>query len=106
MDLPRVSRAVRRVTILSRDESGSVVPVVVFSRRRKKKKSSRPLRPLEEFTRQWAEAGSRTGNNYLARHKKSNRKRRDGWLIDVNGNLLRAGQKGLRKIDPTRLFNL
>jgi hypothetical protein len=104
MDLPRLSRTVRRITILNRDESGDIVPVVVFDRGRKKKGDTRALKPIERLTRKWAEAGSTVAAQYLSRHKKANRKRRNGWMRDLNVNLVQAGRKGLRKVDPVRLF--
>jgi hypothetical protein len=107
MDLPRLSRSVRRVTVLSRDDSGKIVPVIVYDgRRRKKKKGSRMLKPVERMVRQMARANDAAAADYLRRHKKTNRKRRDGWLRDAHVNLLRAGQKGAKKIEPGKLLTL
>jgi hypothetical protein len=104
MDLPRLSPTVRRITILSRDESGAVVPVVVFNRSRNKKKGMRGLRSAERLTRNLAEASSVATSRYLSGHRKSNRKRRDGWIRDLNLNLVQSGRKGWTKVDPLRVF--
>jgi hypothetical protein len=105
MDLPRLSTSVRRITILTRDESGAVVPVVVFNRSKRKKKGTRGLRSAERIARHLAEASSEATSRYLADHRKSNRKRRDGWLRDLNLNLVQSGRKGWKKVDPLGLFN-
>jgi Family of unknown function (DUF6312) len=104
MDMPRFTRTVCRVTMLSRDEGGNVVPVVLFRRGKKSKKGSRGLRAVERLTRRWTEATNSATDRYLSRHKKSNRKRKDGWLRDVNLNVTRAGQKGWKKLDLGGLF--
>lgn len=105
MDLPRLSRTVRRITILNKDEAGNVVPVVVFDKGRKKKQGTRALKQAERVARGWAEAASDATSVYLRAHKKANRKRRDGWLRDLNISLMQAGRKGLKKLDPSRLLD-
>src|SRR5262245_32059885 len=103
MDLPRLGRTVRRITILNRDDAGNVVPVVVFDKRRKKKSGTRALKPIERLARQFVEASSSATTRYLKAHKKANRKRKNGWMRDLNLNVVQAGRKGLRKLDPGRL---
>jgi hypothetical protein len=105
MDLPRLSRSVRRITILERDANGDVTPSVVFKRDRGRKKSSAAIRPFERVVRAYADSGEALTRTYLRRHKKSNRKRRDGWLRDYLLNATKAGRKGINELDPGRLFN-
>jgi hypothetical protein len=104
MDLPRLSRRVKRITVLTQDENGNTVPVVIFDKKRKKKKSTKALKPLESFARGVVDASNVTASAYLSRHKKANRKRRDGWVRDLNHNVIDAGRKGMKKLDPTRLI--
>ena len=104
MDMPRLSRTVRRITMLTRDDTGNVVPVVLFRRGRKSKKGSTALRGVERVARRFGEATNAATERYLDRHKKSNKKRKDGWLRDANLNLTRAGQKGWKKFDLGGLF--
>lgn len=106
MDLPRLSRTVRRITILNRDDAGNIVPVVVFDKARKKKSGARALKPVERLARRVVEASSIATAQYLKAHKKANRKRKNGWMRDLNLNVVQAGRKGLRKLDPGRLFNI
>lgn len=104
MDLPRLSRRVKRITILTQDENGNTVPVVIFDKARKKKKGTKGLKPLESFARRVVDAGNVATSTYLSSHKKANRKRRDGWVRDLNHNVIDAGRKGMKKLDPTRLI--
>jgi hypothetical protein len=103
MDLTQAGSSIRRITILGRDDSGQVGPVVVFERARQKKRGLRTLRPLERLTRRWAEANSMASDRYLREHVKANLKRRNGWLRDFARNIVRANRKGLKKLDPARL---
>lgn len=106
MDMPRLSKSVRKITVLQRDATGSVSPVVVFQRRRRKKKSTRLVRPVERIVRSMADASNSAADSYLTRHKKSNRKRRDGWVRDGAANLTRASRKGLKELRPAAFFGL
>jgi hypothetical protein len=106
MDMPRLSKSVRRVTVLQRNASGDVTPVVVFKRGRGKKKGTRLMRPLEKAARSLADASNAATSTYLKRHKKSNRKRRDGWVRDTPTNVIEAGRKALKEIRPARFLGL
>ena len=107
MEMARITKSVRRVTMLQRDDLGNLRPVVLFSRgRRKKNKSTAAVQPFEQMTRSLAEASDAATRTYLRRHKRSNRKRRDGWVGDAQTNLLRAGTKALKQIQPARLVGL
>jgi uncharacterized protein DUF6312 len=107
MDLPRLSKNVRRVTILNHDAAtGAPMAVTVFKRGRKKKKSSRLLSPAEKVVRMYADVSDTATSTYLRRHKKSNRKRRDGWVRDTPSNLVDAGRKALKQIKPARALGL
>lgn len=106
MDLPRLSKSVQRITVLERDSTGELSSVVVFERRKKGKKGSRAVRPLEKIARSIADANEAYATSYRDRHKKSNRKRRDGWMRDFPVNITRAGRKGFRKFSVTRFLSL
>ena len=104
LDTPRLSKTVRRITIFDRDSTGSLRPVVLFDRKRKNKKQTKGLKPIERVVRTIADANERFGSTYLRRHRRSNRKRRDGWLRDMPVNVLRAGNKGLKEYEASRLL--
>ncbi len=73
-------------------------------RRQKRKKLSKGTRVFEKLTRGLARANIRGGNEYLYRHRRSNRKRRDGWLRDLSENLMRGNRKGRKKLKLSKLF--
>jgi len=97
MDALRLGKSIQRITVLQTDPSGVFVPVVIFRRRAGKKKGSPELRPLERMSRAYGEAGKAVASLYVRRHKRSNRRYRDGWLREMPNNVFRAASKGFRK---------
>ncbi len=105
MDLPHVRATVRRITIFDRDATGSLRPVVIYNRRSKKKKQTKGLKPIERIVRSLADANDAVASTYVSRHRRSNRKRKDGWLRDALVNLSKAGDKGRKELQDTRLLS-
>jgi len=102
MEALRLSQSVRRVTVLGRGEKGQTVPTVVFDQGARKKKTSKFFRPLERAVYRMADAQAALGNSYVARHARSNRKKKDGWIRDLNLNLARATRRGTKRLKLTR----
>src|SRR5438034_6181091 len=71
---------------------------------KRKKKGTRGLRPFEKILRRGASASETMASEYLERHERSNRTRRDGWLRDFPVNVFRAQQKSLKRLKLRRLF--
>ncbi len=92
MDIANVSKSIRRISVLQRDPSGAVTPVVLYQRSRSKKKGTRGFVVLERATRRIMKAQRSAADSYLSRHDQSNRKRRDGWIRDLPINVARAGE--------------
>lgn len=105
----KLPKSVKRITILKSDqsdaESGPSERIVVETKRKKKKQSKGLLKLLERATHQAAQANQAASDNYLDRHRRSNRKRRDGWLRDFSYNVFKSRRKGNRKIKLSRLFD-
>jgi hypothetical protein len=106
MDLPRLSKSVRRVTVIQKDSAGILTPVVVYKRGRRKKKGTRAFRPAERIARSLVKANNAAARTAWRRYKKSNRKRKDGWVRDMPINILRAARQGVKNVDPTRFLNI
>jgi hypothetical protein len=104
MDMPHVRATVRRITIFDRDSAGSLRPVVIYNRRRNKKKQTKGLKPIERIVRAVADANDAIAGTYVKRHKRSNRKRKDGWLRDVLVNVSKAGDKGRKELTNSRIL--
>jgi hypothetical protein len=105
MDTPRLSRAIRRITVFDRDVTGSLRPVVLFDRRRKKKKQTKGLKPVERIVRTAIDAQDAYASTYASRHRRSNRKKKDGWLKDIAANVSKAGNKARKELEPSRILN-
>jgi hypothetical protein len=78
---------------------------VLFDRKRKKKKQTKGLKPVERLVRTVADANDAFGSSYAKRHRRSNRKRRDGWLRDMVGNFSKAGNKARKELEVSRILN-
>src|SRR5262245_5936732 len=98
MDIPKVGKSIRRISVLQRDASGNVVPVVVYRRGRSKRKGTRGFRMFERATRRMMEAQRSAADSYLSRHNKSNQKRKDGWIRDLPINVVRASDKARKTL--------
>jgi hypothetical protein len=93
---------IKRVTLVKRDNRGRIVARESYSSKRRSKRSSRGLRPIERGIRNILEFQVDVLGNYLGRHRRSNQKRRDGWLRDMQTNVFRA----VKKSRPRRLFRM
>lgn len=93
---------IKRVTVIKRDPDGQIISRDAYEGERKSKKQSRGLRPVERRVRKLLEFQSSVIENYLGRHRRSNEKKRDGWLTDLPSNLGRA----IRKSKPKQLFKV
>jgi len=78
--------------------------VYVLKHKKKRKKLSKGSRVFEKLTRHLARAQIKGGDEYLYRHKRSNRKRRDGWARDLMDNLARGNRKGRKALKISKLF--
>ncbi len=96
--------AVRRVVLLAPDGAGGYTPVTLFERLKTRKKRSRKLRPIERAVRQIADATATSANSYADRHRRSNVKKRDGWLKDLRVNVKRARKRGAKRIKISRIL--
>lgn len=104
MESPRFALSVRRVTAFERDSTGALLAVTLYRRAGSKKKGSRFLRPLETVVRRLADAQETAAEKYLAEHRRSNHKRRSGWLRDLALNTAKASRSGAKRLKVYRLF--
>jgi hypothetical protein len=104
----KLPKAVRRITILRTPEKltlGGGLGRIEVKRKRKRKKQSKGLtRLFERVARRSAKADSKTAKAYLDRHRRSNRKKRDGWLRDLSYNIMRSRRKGGKSFKLSKLF--
>ena len=87
----RLDPVVERITILKKDpQTGRLRPSAVYRNDRGKKRNSKRLRPFEKFVRRIGRAQARAASVYNERHDRSNRKKKNGWLRDLVGNMAKA----------------
>src|SRR4051812_32703570 len=96
-ELTKLPKSIKRITILApanapagQSLGDEAQPQIVERRRRKRSKGF--MRIWERVVRDTARAGARTAEEYLARHERSGRKKRDGWLRDYPLNMMRANR--------------
>ena len=73
-----MAKFVNRITVV--DLNGEAAPERIYKSKKKKRKVSGWLKPFERHDRRVADAMSAFGGEMSRRHRKSNRKRRNGWL--------------------------
>jgi hypothetical protein len=90
----------KRVTVLGKNPDGtfSVTSESVVESGTKKKKGTKGLGLVEKIVRTGVDVSTTSGSAYLSRHKKSNQKKKDGWLKDAPVNVIRAGLKGVKQV--------
>ena len=98
MDIIRPSKAINKIIVLQPGPSGSLVRTVLYQSRNEKKKQTRSLRPLERVARRFSNAQLAYWDTLVKRHKRSNQKKRDGWMRDSATNLAKAYQSGAKRI--------
>jgi hypothetical protein len=90
---------VRRVTLVRRsgDESKPRAVVVYREPRKHRAKVSVVTKPLERGAKHLERAVVIFGQETLRRHEESNRRRRDGWLLEGPANVVESGRKALNE---------
>lgn len=95
-------KGVRRVTVLAPDEGGSLTPVRTLKNKKKKRKNSRGMKMTERNVRIFNDALRAYADEMDARHDKSSRKKKDGWLRDNRKNMMKASRKSMKKLRKIR----
>ncbi len=93
MELQVNNKLIRRIILLERDGSGSLMPQTLWKPKKSKKKVRKELRPLDRAVRKAGKAQKSFGETLLARHKRSNKKRKNGGIRDLAKNLARASKR-------------
>jgi len=95
----RLPESVRSVTVLRPDPSGRMISTVLHDGdQKKKKKGTKKLRPFERSVVRATKGLREFADDYLARHDRSNEKKKNGWVRDLGYNLYKADRKGMKKL--------
>lgn len=96
MEIQVNNKAIRRIILLERDESGDMVPQTLWALKKSKKKVRKELRPLDRVVRKAGKAQKSFAETLMKRHKVSNKKRKNGGIRDLAKNLARASKKATK----------
>jgi Family of unknown function (DUF6312) len=88
---------VRSVTTMHTEDDGTVVRTVL-SKKNKKKRVSKRWRGMEKALRRVNKAQQTAASDYLRRHERSNKKKKNGAIRDLGKNLMRSQRKGRKKL--------
>ncbi len=89
--------AVPAVARIETRDDGSIVRTVL-STTKKKKRVSKRYRGLDKIVRRVSRANKIGSTEFLARHERANRKKKNGGLRIVTKNLRKSASKGLKKL--------
>ncbi|MBV8047314.1 MAG: hypothetical protein JO171_09185 [Paludibacterium sp.] len=92
----RLGRAIKKISIIKADGGGTLT--LYKGKKSKKKKTNKELRPLERAIRHFNDANLASAKSLSAGHRKSSRKRKNGWLRDMGKNFFKAQRKGFKKL--------
>ena len=97
---------IEKVTIVETDAAGARTAVVHRYRKKGKgkQKASGWLAIPEALVWQGLDAGTKTIGSLRGSHRRSNVKRRNGWLMDVGTNVVKAVSRGRKRIKIQRFF--
>jgi len=85
--------------------SSDGIRVLVYKKSKKRKnKKSRGMKEVERAVRRLGMGDEAFTKRYLKRHRRSNSKRRDGWVRDMEVNLIRAANAGRKKMKMRRIL--
>src|ERR1700730_15963060 len=87
---------IRRITVL-KSSGETVEAVTVHQEPRRRPRVSAWTSPLEHAARRLVRAQVVFGQEILRRHNRSNRRRRDGWLLEGPANIIESSRKGLQQ---------
>ncbi len=97
MDI-RIAKDISRITFLEAAPGGGYRTKAVYRKKRKRRKGSKGVRDWEKLVRRVAEANQTFGDEYLRRHNRSNRKKKDGWLRRLDRSISGAHRKANKKL--------
>jgi uncharacterized protein DUF6312 len=86
---------VKSVVKVQREADGSVTRTVVAEPdKRRRRRVSKPFRRIDKALRKVTKAENVASSEYLRRHDRSNRKRKNGALKDLRKNVRRSVREG------------
>jgi hypothetical protein len=90
---------VRSVVKVNRESDGSVTRTVIAEDdKRRRRRVSRPFRRIDRSLRKLTKAENVASSEYLRRHDRSNRRKKNGALKDLGKNVRKSIREGTDSI--------
>ncbi len=70
----------------------------VYKHKAAKRKQSMGLDAVGKAQRRFVTAATQTGNAYIKRHDRSNKRTKDGWLVDAVSNLVKSAPDIIKEV--------
>lgn len=104
MEMPRLSKSVKKAIRLEKGPSGEYKAVTIYeSPEPKKKKGFTGFRILDKSLRRSIGAQKAFLDRYLSLHEQSNHKEKDGWVMDLAPNMMKSGRTFVKKLKIEQL---
>lgn len=105
MEVRRI-KGIKRIIIPAslQPGGGTGEAITIKAKGKKRRKQSKALKFQEKIARRTMRSGASIFDGYLKRHKRSNRKKKDGWMKDLNKNLFNSARKGRKKFKLSTIF--
>jgi hypothetical protein len=103
MEFRRI-KGIKRIIIPASAQPGGGSETIEIKAQSKRKKQSKGFKFFEKLTRRSMRASGSIYDEYMKRHDRSNRKKKDGWLKDLNKNTLTAIRKGRKRFKLSTLL--
>ena len=99
-------KGIKRIIIpaSAQPNGGTGERIQLKAKSKKRKKQSKGFKLLEKVTRRSGRSGGSVFDQYLKRHKRSNRKKKNGWIKDLSKNSFNAMRKGRKEFKLSTLF--
>ena len=91
-------KGVKNIVVFQAEDDGSLVKTAEYKKSKRKRKRSKSLRRPEKNARKLRAAMRTFLDEADARHDRSSRKKKDGWLRDGPKNTMRAQRKAFKKL--------
>jgi hypothetical protein len=98
---------IRRVIVIERQDNTRRASTVYEHEPKGRSRVSMVTRPLERTAKRLVKADVIFRQELLRRHEESNRRRRDGWILEAPANIIEAGREAYneaRKAVPFRIL--
>ncbi len=96
-DCSRRRPPVKSVVVIEHGANGATTATVVYKEKRKRRVSKR-WRSVDRAIRRVGSAKRTAASDFLYRHERSNRKKKNGGLRDIIKNISRSSRKGRKKL--------